>query len=50
MKTAFYVCSQSSLSNDLNTESVKGWDEDSSVLLRIKVLVLGLAYRLGSAL
>lgn len=34
MKTAFCICSQPSLSNDPNTESVEGWDEDPSVLLR----------------
>ena len=49
MKTALCICSQPSLSNDLNTESVEGWDEDPSVLLREPSLVLGPAY-LGSAL
>lgn len=35
--------------SDLNIESVEGWDEDPSDLLRTKVLVMGLAYRLDSS-
>lgn len=50
MKIAFSCLLTDFFLQVLNIESVEGWDEDPSVLLRPKALALGLVNWLGSAL